>query len=118
MWLSSPSGGLRLTGYLAVITDPTHNLQQVETALGMPLSILLPDRKVIYQSKKWPDRQGMANSIVGNCNAIRRWRPALILAVADDVRPLNKHLPQARLVVMAGALFITLMSMVLVMWVW
>ena len=113
-----PIGGLRLNGYLAVITDPTHNLQQVETALGMPLSILLPDRKVIYQSKKWPDRQGMANSIVGELQLPSDdGRPALILAVADDVRPLNKHLPQARLVVMAGALFITLMSMVLVMWV-
>lgn len=113
-----PIGGLKLNGYLAVVTDPSHNLLKMETALGMPLSIRLPDRTILYQSKSWPRQKSRTDSILAEYQLkSNNAQPALILEMADDVRPLYGYLPQTRLVVMVSALFITLTGMLVALWV-
>jgi signal transduction histidine kinase/DNA-binding response OmpR family regulator len=113
-----PMGGLRLTGYVAVVTDPAHNLQQIETALGMPLSIRLPDHTAIFQSREWPAQEAIADIILAEyLLKTDDSTPVLSLMVVDDLRPFYGHLPQTRLVVMSAAILITIMSMLLVMWV-
>ncbi len=113
-----PVGGLRLKGYLAVVTDPTHNLLRLESALGMPLTILLPDRTLLYQSRQWPGPRAMPDVLVAELQLLsEEAEPALILAMADDVRTLRQGLPQTGMLVMAGVFFITLICMLLVMWV-
>ncbi len=111
-----PVGGLRLTGYVAVVADPMHNLRHMEPALGMPLTMRLPSGEVVYQSATWPRAEDMGNSILAEHHlAIGDGRPVLSLIMADDVRPLYGYLPQTRLVVMIAASLITLTGILLVM---
>lgn len=50
-----PVGGLRLKGYVAVVSNPTHNLTTLESNLGMPVKLLLNIERGIIQSSGWPD---------------------------------------------------------------
>lgn len=111
-----PMGGLRLTGYVAVITDPTHNLRHLEPALGMPLTIRLPSGDLAFQSAGWPGQEDMGNAILAEYDLKSAdSRPVLSLIMADDVRPLYGYLPQTRIVVMIAASLITLVGIVLAM---
>ena len=111
-----PMGGLRLAGYVAVISDPIHNLRHLESALGMPLSIRLPTAEIVYQSVGWPRKEDMGNSILAQYEMMSDdAKPVLSLIMADDVRPLYGYLPQTRMVVMIAASLITLVGILLAM---
>jgi len=111
-----PIGGLRLTGYLAVVTDPTYNLRRIESALGMPLTIRLPSGALIYQSASWPKQEEMANAILADYELKSGdSQSALSLVMADDVRPLYGYLPQTRMLVMIAASLITLVGILVAM---
>jgi len=51
-----PVGGLRLKGYLLILTDPSHSLVITESELGMPTRIETVDNRTIYQSAEWPTK--------------------------------------------------------------
>ncbi len=50
-----PVGGLRLRGYLEVMTNPAHNLKALEASLTMPVKITGQDDKEFYVSESWAD---------------------------------------------------------------
>lgn len=113
-----PIGGLRLDGYLAVVTDPSHNLRQIEAALDMPLSIRLSDRTMLHRSENWPEQGRISDSILAEYHLKSNdSQPLLILEMADDVRPLYSYLPQTRLMVMLSVLLITLTGIFFAVWV-
>jgi len=45
-----PTGGLRIKGYVLVITDPSLSLKRIEPSLGMPLMIRTAKDEVLFQS--------------------------------------------------------------------
>jgi len=59
-----PVGGLRLKGYLMVVTNPTHNLLALESNLGMPLSLQFKDKKIMFKSSSWPSDE--QHSLISN----------------------------------------------------
>ena len=43
-----PTGGLRVKGYVLVITDPSQSLKHIEPALGMPLQIRTARDEILF----------------------------------------------------------------------
>lgn len=113
-----PIGGLRLKGYVVVVTDPVHNLARMERALGMPLAIRTAAGRVLYQSQQWPAAFSAADTIVAQntFNGIDD-RPLLSVAVVEDARGLMGYLPRMRSMVMTVGAVVTFAAIWLVLWV-
>lgn len=113
-----PIGGLRLKGYMIVVTDPVHNLARMEVTLGMPVSIGLPGGISLYRAENWPISAIPADVIVAEyILPDENGQPALRVAAVEDVRPLMGYLPRTRLVVMTVVALVTLAGIGLVLWV-
>jgi len=96
-----PIGGLRLLGYLEVVTDPTYTVSHIEKELGMPLRIQFLDNSIAFQSKQWPEGGVPEHSIVA------RFAPksgadkeAFNLSVIKDVNLYETQLLKTRTVLM------------------
>jgi GGDEF domain-containing protein len=59
----SPHGGLRPAGYIQVVANLASSMEQLETALGMPIRIQLPDGEISYQSTDWIEAAQSGNHI-------------------------------------------------------
>ena len=113
-----PIGGLRPRGYLEVITDPTHSLPLMEAALSMPLQIRLANGDVIHQSSAWPRADVLPSMLVASHElATNSGQPAIVVAVASDMRSLREDLQSTRfgVVLVAGAA--TIIAVLLALWV-
>ncbi|WP_455208577.1 ATP-binding protein [Kaarinaea lacus] len=96
-----PIGGLRLLGYLEVITDPTYTVSQIENELGMPLRIEFLDKSVAFQSKHWPDGAIPEHSIVAQFSPKSGSnKEAFRLFVIRDVNQYEMQLLKTRTVLM------------------
>lgn len=59
-----PAGGLRIKGYIQVVTDPSHVLTALESTLGLPIQIRYHDGGLAYQSNKWPDSKHVLDTSI------------------------------------------------------
>ncbi len=59
----SPYGGLRPAGYIQIVSSLASSLEQLETALGMPIRIQLPNGEASYQSADWVEAAESGNHI-------------------------------------------------------
>lgn len=111
-----PIGGLRLKGYLIVVTDPVHNLVRMERGLGMPLLIRTTTGHTLYQSERWPAGPMSADSIVAE-HVLRSTddRPLAAVAAVEDARGLMGYLPRMRSTVMVAGAAVTLAAIWLVL---
>lgn len=113
-----PTGGLRIKGYVLVITDPSQSLKRIEPALGMPLQIRTAQDEILFQSDLWPQDNALHDNIraeyVVQSNL---YEPALLLAVVSDTQALNQQLQRTRYVVMFGAGLVTLCAVLLALYV-
>lgn len=92
-----PIGGLRLTGYLAVVLNPLSNLVKAEKGIGIPLKIKSINNTTLYQSKDWPAKNITKDYLVaeygfksGNVSPISYFMFAL------DIVELKHHLDKTR----------------------
>ncbi|HEY5604777.1 MAG TPA: ATP-binding protein [Gammaproteobacteria bacterium] len=111
-----PIGGLRLLGYLEVITDPTYTVSQIEKELGMPLRIEFRDKSVAHQSKQWPEGAIPKHSIVAEFSPLTvSGREAFKLSVIRDVAQYESQLLGTRTALMltvgAATLLVALLMM-------
>ncbi len=106
-----PIDSLRPIGYLQVITDPSHNLIETEIGLGLPLQLSLPNKEIVYQSRKWPTTGSMEDSVITKY-AIKtdNGENALILGLASDYSALYSKMRNARYIVIFIAGSITLVA--------
>lgn len=113
-----PTGGLRVKGYVLVITDPSQSLKRIEPALGMPLQIRTAQDEILFQSDLWPQDTTLHDNIraeyVVQSNL---YEPALMLTVVSDTQALNQQLQRTRYVVMFGAGLVTLCAVLLALYV-
>jgi len=108
-----PIGGLRIKGYIMIVTDPTHNLTELESSLGMPLRLHLENNEIAFQSLKWPAEE--SNSLISSYKLkSASGLPILSISTAQNINELSKSLQQARLDVLlitgSGTLFIVIFS--------
>lgn len=106
-----PIGGLRLAGYVEVISDPSHALLPIASQLGMPLRLSSVDRLALYKSPDWPPRDQMSKALVAeHVLHADSGEPVLRIAVMNDIEVLVGLLARTRYLVMAIAGAITLLA--------
>ncbi len=90
-----PVGGLRLKGYILVITEPTHNLVAMESTLGMPIKFQSQDGKIIFQSKTWPQQEN--DYLISRYN-LKATKNNIVMSIltAQNISQLSQSLRQAR----------------------
>lgn len=113
-----PAGGLKVKGYVLVITDPAHSLQRIEQSLGMPMRIRLTNDEVVHQSTLWPHESTMHQTLRAEYTVMTSiFEPALTLSVVNDTQSLNEQLQRLRVEVTGGSLLVTLIAMLLALFV-
>ena len=50
-----PIGGLRIIGYLDVVTDPIHFMASIERDLGLVMAVKTDAGEIVYASRDWPN---------------------------------------------------------------
>jgi diguanylate cyclase (GGDEF)-like protein len=109
-----PVGGVWFKGYLMVVADPSLNFSDAEKALGMPLTLTIPNEKVVYQSADWPDVQATQKIIVSNYTLnTPNSGPVYNFAFAFDVEALYNKLENTRTIILVAALLATFITALL-----
>lgn len=113
-----PAGGLRVKGYVMVITDPAHSLRRIEQSLGMPLLIQHTNDDIVYQSELWPQDTTLHHALRAEYTVMTNiFERALVLSVVNDTLALNQQLQRMRYVVTGGALLVTLIAVLLAIYI-
>jgi PAS domain S-box-containing protein len=105
--------GLQLQGYLQVTTDPAHSLIPLETALGMPLALSLPNGISLYRSADWVEwDQEAASLLTSFFLEARNGEPALTISLHSDIRPFYDQLERTRTLVMLIVSLVTIVAVI------
>jgi len=109
-----PVGGLNILGYMLTAVDPTLNLSTTEKTLNMPLSILLSDGQVIYQSKNWHSK-GSDQSILNTKYILKDANNDVVyqLNFISDIQGLYEKLRNMRFFIIGAAALATLITALL-----
>jgi GGDEF domain-containing protein len=112
-------GGIRVKGYMLVISDPVQSLLLLESRLGTPLRLMLGDNTIIYRSHAWPEPAAMHNTLVAEYRLpTGTGNPPLNIAMLRDISTLHGKLREARIkvILIAGsAILLGLMLALLVL---
>lgn len=112
-----PIGGLRLQGYLQVVTDPVHWLRRAESALNMPIRVRSPGGELLHRSESW-EAQALQDRLMATSTVRSRMGHAVLyLDLASDTEALNRQLSEARYLVVTIAGLATLAMMVLALFI-
>ncbi len=103
-----PIGGLRILGYLEVITDPTYTITQIEKNLGMPLRISYENNQVVYASNAWPEGDIPEHTILATYSPKSSERkPAFHIDVIQNVENYELKLKSTRVALMLTVIGVT-----------
>lgn len=102
-----PIGGLRVKGYLEVVTDPVYSLQAIESDLGMPLRINYQGGATAYVSPQWPaETQGF---IARYLPMTEQGKAAFTISLLKNVSDFESQLKSARNTYVTIAIVISLL---------
>lgn len=103
-----PIGGLRLKGFLEVITDPTYTVSQIEKDLGMPLRISFRNKLVAYESNAWPQGETPEHSMLTSYSLKSSDRQfAFKIEVVQDIEKYETKLANTRYALMLTVFAVT-----------
>jgi signal transduction histidine kinase/ActR/RegA family two-component response regulator len=92
-----PIGGLRVMGYLEVVTDPVYSLRAVETDLGLPLRMQYVNHVTAYESPDWPPLETRSSDVVASyVLSSAEGEPSLIVSLARDMSQFEKQFSTTR----------------------
>jgi diguanylate cyclase (GGDEF)-like protein len=99
-----PIGRLRPSGFMMVVTNPTHSLALLSRELGMPVRMSSPQGRHFFKSTGWPAPHTMGEMLV----AERELRTddgklAMKVALSSNIQQLERSLKHARNAVLAIA---------------
>jgi len=111
-----PVGGLKLKGYIMIITDFIHNLKNIESDLSLPLSLRLANNEVVFQSSDWSSSE--KKSLISTYHLSTSTGTLLITATtSQNMSQLTQALQNARLQVFVitgtATFFIVLFSILI-----
>ena len=103
-----PVGGLRLKGYILVLTNPVHSLLPLEKSLGAPIKITGLDKNPYYVSSKWPKAYSEENVYIVDMPIIKGNQNALLsISIAYDISELSENLSRTRFNVLLVTILVT-----------
>lgn len=102
-----PVGTLSPFAYMLLVTDPAHNVIQLEETLGDPIRILKYSDEVIYQSPAWPTKDKMDDFLVSH-HILRAPNGTTLLKTqaARDIEPYRKQLVEYTIIIVLISLTI------------
>lgn len=92
-----PVGGLRLRGYLEIVTNPSHNLKSIENMLSSPLKISNLANEDQYVSEAW-DIENPNMLIVKYQLPGTNGEPALNLQMMENIEIFNKKFDETQII--------------------
>ena len=108
-----PIGGLRLTGFLEIVVDPTYNLRNVEQQIGSPISIYVDDN-IQFRSESWVTKTD--STIVVNHRMERVPGAMLVVSAEENISQLFDTLTEVKygilityVLAIIGILFVSLL---------
>ena len=105
-----PIGGLRVVGYVEVLTDPSFNLASIESEVGLPVKIDLPDSTELYRSEMWPEGVVAENGIVASYMAkSKSGQRVLSVSIVHDIAEFRERFEKTRNTVLLVAFIATLL---------
>jgi len=111
-----PVGGLDPDGYLQVVDDPVHTLEQLSVRLKMPLRISLIDGTVLHVSSGWSDDLRASNVSSSFTLTATNARPALVIeavrnadALVRQINDTNRNLLVTVVLVLLTTVVLTLL---------
>ena len=95
-----PIGGLKVTGYIAVITNPAFSLRRLESELGLPVRLSVPLGAIVFQSKSWSTQTDQHSKLTAE-HLLRShvFEPALQIAVSHNAQALASQLASTRILI-------------------
>jgi len=110
-----PIGGLRITGYIEVLSYFSSSVSLIENKIGMPVKLTLPNDVEVYRSDIWPDENIEANAILTNYLVETDAGTAVLnVSVVHDVKLFKERLEETRNTVLILA-FVATVLLALVM---
>ncbi|WP_455375202.1 sensor histidine kinase [Kaarinaea lacus] len=102
-----PVGTLAPFAYMLLVSDPAHNVIQLEETLGDPIRILRYSDEVVYQSPNWPVPDDMDDYLVSH-HILRAPNGTTLLKTqaARDIEPYRKQLVEYTAVIVLISLVI------------
>jgi diguanylate cyclase (GGDEF)-like protein len=112
-----PVGGLFLRGYLEVVVDPSHGMEDLEQTLGMPLRLRTAAGADLYRSAYWPT--GDAKQDVLEVDYVLhgdQGHEVVWVTMLSDVSALRKQLGETRRNILVVATLLTLWVAMMLYW--
>lgn len=109
-----PLGGLKIRGYLKVITNPVNSLLAIRKELDSPIEIRLENNKIIEDAGEWSHKDSLPNwarsqFIIRNINH----EPVLKITLFKDNSDLLKELQNTRVKILVIVFLITALSILI-----
>ena len=111
-----PVGGLRLRGYLEIVTDPAHNLATIESMITAPLKISNLKNEEKYISDKW-DTENKNMLIVDYQLPGSDNQPALNIQMMENVEIFNTKFDQTQMISLASFAAVIVIGILFSIWV-
>lgn len=100
----APIGGLRVIGYVAVLTNPLHYLARLESILGIPVRIRTLAGQTLAASEAWPHARSLRETLMATVDVrAANGTPVYRVELVGDTASLDGQLSQARYLVMTAA---------------
>lgn len=112
-----PVGGLRLHGYLEVITDPVFSLKDVANVLKTPLSIHDVRGEMLHKSDDWETQLGEKTLAVAYTLPTEQGDATLALEVLENVEGFLASVRGTQMVTVAAFVGLNLVFILLALWV-
>jgi len=106
-----PVGGLRLVGYMEIVSNPAHNLREIEALLKSPMSISNIKEKSLYTSKAWDET--LDNTLIVNyVLKTDQNEPLLNLRILENIEIFNDQFNTTQLYSLIA--FVVIMALAIV----
>ena len=113
-----PIGGIRVTGYLAVVVNLIKNLIQAEKGIGYPLKVESFNNTIWYESNDWPSQGMMENVLIANYGFKGgNKKPIASFSFAFDIVDLKKQLDRTRTKIFTAVSILTLLVVAIALFV-
>jgi len=93
-----PLGGLKISGYLMVLSNPVDSLLAIQKELDSPIEIRLANGKIIVHAGEWSSKSSLPNWALSQFTATNlNQSPVLNITLFKDISGLLKNLQNTRL---------------------
>jgi methyl-accepting chemotaxis protein len=121
LWMSSkgpmysilvPVGGMRLLGYLEVVTDPMYNLRDVTKMLRAPITISSAKGEEDFKSENWPKALDKNKLVVEYFVKTEDGEPAVKVSAIENIEAFNGSFFKTQMITVGAFVVIILVGVV------